>query len=416
MSASEHEYIERNEGRLVQLLQSMVRVPTINPPGRNYAQMMALLQGECESRGLAVKVHEVPAAKVRQVIGSAEFPRYNLLARWDVGAQCTVHFNAHYDVVPVAGKWKFASAFEPGISTGSLYGRGSGDMKGSIAALLMAIEALRAGGVEPAFNIECSFTADEETGGELGAGYVVREGLCNADYAIVCEGAAGSQVGCGHNGVLWLGVDVEGKSAHASRPQDGINAFEALAAIALGLRSYKEKLAAKGRRYCDLNGHYRSPTINIGGVFAGGEGDKVNTVPAQAHFSIDRRLVPGEQLPQVERELRRELEVLAAQQRPAACHLSAPLRIAPCVVDTGDPLCQSFASAVRNVRRRSAGFRVTAGFTDLHYFVEEAGLPGIGYGVKGENAHGVDERVRVRDIVLTARTYLEFMLRGVEGG
>ena len=120
-------------------------------------------------------------------------------------------------------------------------------------------------------------------------------------------------------------------------------------------------------------------------------------------------------MPQVERELRRELEVLAAQQRPAACHFRAPLRIAPCVVDTGDPLCQSFASAVRNVRRRSAGFRVTAGFTDLHYFVEEAGLPGIGYGVKGENAHGVDERVRVRDIVLTARTYLEFMLRGVEG-
>ena len=71
MSASEHEYIERNEGRLVQRLQGMVRVPTINPPGRNYAQMMALLQGECESRGLAVNVHEVPAAKVRQVVGSA---------------------------------------------------------------------------------------------------------------------------------------------------------------------------------------------------------------------------------------------------------------------------------------------------------------------------------------------------------
>lgn len=415
MSADEHEYIERNERRLVQLLQEMVRVPTVNPPGRNYAQMVALLKSECEGRGLVAKIHEVPSAKVQKVVGTVDFPRYNLLARWDVGAQRTVHFNAHYDVVPVAGQWKFASAFEPGISAGSLYGRGSGDMKGSIAALLMAIEALRAGGVEPAFNIECSFTADEETGGELGAGYVVREGLLNADYAVVCEGAAGSQVGCGHNGVLWLGVDVDGKPAHASRPQDGVNAFEAMAAIALGLQAYKEQLGIKSRSYCDSNGHYRSPTINVGGVFAGGEGDKVNTVPAQAHFSIDRRLVPGEELSSVERELRRELERLAAQQRPAACRLSVPLRIAPCVVDIEDPLCRSFASAVRNVRRRSAGFRITSGFTDLHYFVEEAGLPGIGYGVKGENAHGVDERVRVRDIVLTARTYAEFMLRGIEG-
>ena len=68
---------------------------------------------------------------------------------------------------------------------------------------------------------------------------------------------------------------------------------------------------------------------------------------------------------------------------------------------------------MRSVRRRTAGFRITTGFTDLHYFVVDGGLPGIGYGVKGENAHGNDERVRIRDVVLTARTYAEFMLRGI---
>lgn len=415
MSAKEHEYIEQNEKRLVQMLQEMVRVPTVNPPGTNYGQMVALLKEQCEGRGLKVKVHEVPQKEVIQALGTADWPRYNLVAHWDVGAVRTVHFNAHYDVVPVAGKWKFNSAFEPGIGAGVLYGRGSGDMKGSIAALLMAIESLRASGTQPAFNIECSFTADEETGGQLGAGYIVREGLCSADYAVVCEGAAGVHVGCGHNGVLWLDVDVDGRSAHASRPQDGINAFEAMAAMAIGLGDYKENLEADHRRYRDLNGHYRSPTLNVGGFFAGGEGDKVNTVPAQAHFSIDRRLVPGEELSKVERELRGELEGLAELRHPATCRMTVPLRIAPCVVDTKDPLCRAFAGAVRSVRRRTAGFRVTTGFTDLHYFVEEAGLPGVGYGVKGENVHGVDERVRVRDIALTARTYAEFMLCGIEG-
>ncbi len=414
MNAKPHAYIERSEKRLVKLLQEMVRVPTVNPPGCNYREMVDLLQERSEERGLQVRVHRVPDARVREVLGTVDFPRYNLIARWDVGAAQTVHFNAHYDVVPVAGEWKFADAFAPTVSAGALYGRGSGDMKGSIAALLMAIEALRASGAEPAFNIECSFTADEETGGELGAGYVVREGLLDADFAVVCEGAAGVQVGCGHNGVLWLQVDVEGRPAHASRPQDGINAFEAMAAMAVGLQSYKGKLAAASRRYCDLNGQYRNPTLNVGGVFLGGAGDKINTVPAHASFSLDRRLVPGENLQQVERELRRELERLAASQRPALCQIEAPLRIEPCVMDADHALCRSFAGAVRSVRRRRAGFRVTAGFTDLHYFVEEGGLPGIGYGVRGENAHGIDERVRVRDVVLTARTYAEFMLRGIE--
>ena len=77
------------------------------------------------------------------------------------------------------------------------------------------------------------------------------------------------------------------------------------------------------------------------------------------------------------------------------------------------PLPQAFAQAVRLTRRRSTEFRSTTGFTDLHFFIEEAGLPGIGYGVKGEQAHGVNERVGVRDLAQTARTYAEFMRLGI---
>ena len=413
MARSEHSFIEENEAGLLEMLQDMVRVPTVNPPGEGYREMVDLLSAQSREAGLVVDIYQVPDAEVRALLGSAEYPRYNLIARWDVGAEKTVHFNAHYDVVPVSGAWRFGDPFTPGVSGGAVYGRGSGDMKGSIAALLMAIRALRESGSQPAFNIECSFTADEETGGQLGAGYVVREGLCKADFAVVCEGAAGSYVGCGHNGVLWLRVDVEGKPAHASRPQDGVNAFEAMAAISTGLDHYKRGLVSLQRRYRDLNGTERNPTLNVGGVFAGGAGDKINTVPAKAIFSLDRRLVPGEQIAVVEKELRTTLASLADDQKPASCTIGAPLRIEPCTVDVKHPLCQSFAGAVRSIRRRTAGFRITAGFTDLHYFVVDGGLPGIGYGVKGENAHGNDERVRIRDVALTARTYAEFMLRGI---
>ena len=408
MKAEVHQYIEKHQEQLLGTAQALVRVDTVNPPGHNYQAMADALLERCQGLGMPAKVHRVPDPEVRRVLGSAEFPRYNLVARWDAGRPQTVHFNAHYDVVPCAGQWRFGSPFEPGLAGGALYGRGAGDMKGSIAALLMAVEALKALDVQPAFNIECSFTADEETGGQLGAGWIVHKGLVNADFAVVCEGAAGTQVGCGHNGVLWLEVELTGKAAHASRPEQGVNAFEAMVDVVQKLRAYKARLNAAERCYVDFDGEARNPTLNIGGTFSGGAGDKINTVPARARFSLDRRLVPGEQLAAVERELRRA--VVAS----SPCRVNAPLRIEPCVVDAKHVLPQAFARAVQAVRRRAASYRLSSGFTDLHYFAVAGGLPGIGYGVKGERIHGVDERVRVRDLVLTARTYAEFMLRGLE--
>ena len=287
-------------------------------------------------------------------------------------------------------------------------------MKGSIAALLMAVEALRHSGRAPCFNVECSFTADEETGGELGAGYVVKQGLVHADYAVVCEGAGGTQVGCGHNGVLWLEVEILGKPAHASKPQEGVNAFEAMAELVYRLQRFKKELEVPSRRYRDFAGHERSPTINIGGGFNGSGGDKVNTVPARASFSIDRRILPNESLAQAERELRQALARSAGKQRQLKYQVRPCLAIDPCVVDPGHPLPRSFARAVQAVRRHAAGFRSTSGFTDLHYFVEDGGVPGIGYGVQGQNGHGVDERVKVQDLLQTSRIYAEFMARGIQ--
>ncbi|MBI2505605.1 MAG: M20/M25/M40 family metallo-hydrolase [Candidatus Latescibacteria bacterium] len=406
-----HEYIEQHQGRLVRDLQAMVCLPTVNPPGIDYRKMVDWLARRCAGLGLEVAVHQVPQEALRRA--GLELPRYNAVARWPVRAAPAVHFNAHYDVVPAAGKWRCGSPFAPEVRGGWLYGRGSGDMKGSIAALLMGLEALRRTGREPAFGVECSFTADEETGGELGAGYLVRQGLVKADYAVVCEGASGNRVGLGHNGVLWLEVEIEGKAAHASSPEQGHNAFETMAELVWRLRAWKKGLQAPARRWRDPNGQERWPTLNIGGVFGGGTGDKVNTVPARAAFSIDRRVLPSETVTRAEEELRGALEKAAAPLRGVRVRVHTRLRLDPCVGEGTGTLPQAFARAVQRVRRQASAFSATRGFTDLHYFVAEGGLPGIGYGVKGEQAHGVDERVGVRELVQTARVYAEFMQRGL---
>ena len=206
----------------------------------------------------------------------------------------------------------------------------------------------------------------------------------------------------------------EVKTEKKAPTAEAVQSVKPMAPDVLPRKGFKKQLEASSRRYRDFDGKERNPTINIGGVFGGSSGDKENTVPGRAFFSIDRRILPVENLNQAEKELRRAL-ARAAERRPRTrCEIRASLRIVPCTVDPEHPLPQSFARAVQRVRRHPARFKTTTGFTDLHYFVEEGGLPGIGYGVNGERMHGVDERVKQRDLLQTARTYAEFMLRGIQ--
>lgn len=403
------QYLERHHAAALEALGQAVRIATVNPPGDRYEEMAGWLHDRCGALGMASEVHRVPDRLVRAAGVDPRYPRYNVVARLEAGAAQTIHFNAHYDVVPVGGGWKSGDPFSGKARGEWVYGRGAGDMKGSIAALLAAIEAIVETGAAPAVNIECSFTADEETGGHLGAGYVVDQGLVRADAVVVCEGASGMSVGCGHNGVLWGEVEVAGRSAHASSPGRGENAFEAMAAIVHHLQGYRRGLGSAARRYRDVSGQQRSPTVNLGGVF-GGDGQKVNTVPGNARFTIDRRLVPGESTARVERDLGRAVAA-AARRGGARAEWRPQMRIEPCVVDPRHALPQALARSVRAVRRRPARFRTTTGFTDLHYFVVDGGLPGVGYGVDGQNAHGADERARARDVLHTARIYADLTLR-----
>ena len=174
-------YLEERETDLALALRRMVKIATVNPPGLDYLPMVEHLADRLRSLDMSPTVHRVPDATVAAAGVDPSYPRFNVIARWDVGAERTVHFNAHFDVVPVAAAdWRMPP-FDGKVSGGWLYGRGAGDMKGSIVALLSAIEALQSTGTRPAVNIEVSFTADEETGGALGAGWIVQQGL------VVCQ-------------------------------------------------------------------------------------------------------------------------------------------------------------------------------------------------------------------------------------
>jgi len=403
-------YIDAHAADLVALLQNLVRVPTVNPPGDHYDTITRLLADELAAAGLKTRRFTIPRALMKTHLPPDQhrFPRYNVLGKLAVrGAKKTLHFNAHYDVVPVSGKWKHGSPFSGAVERGWIYGRGTADMKGSHASLLLALRALRATGVAPKTHIEVSFTADEETDSELGAGWLVKHAPIRPDYAIVMEGGEGNGICCGHNGVVWLNVTVHGRAAHGSRPDQGINALEKMAALVSALDAYKKSLAK--RTFTAPDGTVKTPTLNIGGVFASGEGGKINTVPALASFSIDRRVLPIETVADAERELRAELGRVAKAIPQCRITVDKVSDNHPSFSPPSDAFFVTMADCVTRVRREKSVFRTSYGFNDMHFFAHHLKIPTLGYGPGGENCHAIDERASVRELVASAKIYAELM-------
>ena len=403
-------YLDRHAADLTGLLHRLVRLPTVNPPGEHYDAITSLLAAELRATGLATQRFTIPRAQLRRHLPPDQhaFPRYNVLGKLRApGAKKTVHFNAHYDVVPVSGQWQHGGPFSGKVAGGWIYGRGTSDMKGSHASLLMALRALRATGTAPRMNVEVSFTADEETDSFLGTGWLVEHAPIRPDYAIVMEGGEGGHVCCGHNGVVWLEVTVHGRAAHGSLPERGINALEKMSALVLGLGDYQRQLAR--RTFTTPEGKVMHPTLNLGGTFSSGEGGKINTVPALARFSIDRRVIAIETVAAAERELRAVLAATA--RRIPGCRITVA-KVSdnhPCYNAPRHPFFAAMARSVTRVRRSPTTFNVSTGFNDMHFFSHHLKIPTLGYGPGGQNEHAIDERARVKDLVTGAKIYADLL-------
>lgn len=405
-----HAYIDAQVPSLLGRLRKLVRIPTVNPPGENYEAATAYLVRELASLGLATRRHAIPARMLRKALPPEQhgYPRFNVLGKLRTpGAKKTIHFNAHYDVVPVSGGWRDGDPFSGAVHRGWIHGRGTADMKGSIASLLMALQALRATRTPLSLNVEVSFTADEETDSFLGAHWLVDHAPIRPDYAIVMEGGEENHICCGHNGTLWFEVTLHGRAAHGSRPEAGVNALEKMSALVLALEDYKRRIAR--REFLTPEGRTMHPTINVGGVFSCGPGGKVNTVPAHASFTIDRRVLPLEDHRAAERDLRAFLE--SASRRIPDCRISIA-KISEnfaCFSEPTHPFFGAMAGCVRGVRGGRTVFNVSTGFNDIHYFVRHFRIPTLGYGPGGLDEHAVNERASVKELVASAKIYADLL-------
>lgn len=397
-------YIETHQKKLIELAKGLIRIPTVNPPGENYEKIAAFLLKKC--KGLCLKTRTIePPKRLLEELEIKGSRRMNLLAEWNISAKKTVHINGHYDVVPPTGNWK-TPPFKPVVKGHRLYGRGAEDMKANIACALFALEAIKACGLSPAYNIQLSFTPDEETGGKTGFGYLVSKGFIKADFAIG-EGYHNNFVSYGNKGTLWFRVEVLGKSCHACEPYKGINSFEKMLTVANELMKLKQKIERRSSRYGTKDPRDKHPTIVLGGELWGGR--KTNIVSDISVFTLDRRLLPEENIEDAKQEVFEAIKRLRKKDKDLKVKVDILAEEKPVISKRGDIFFRLFSDAIKKVTKNSAKFAISPGGTDMRFLIRR-GVPSVGYSADGDDTcHGDNEYVKIKSLSDTAKILALFL-------
>ncbi len=402
--------IESRRDALIRLTQDLIRIPTLNPPGLNYRDICAYLQARLEPQGWAcelIRAHGSPG-------DSETFPRWNLLARHRGGPPgACVHFNSHHDVVEVGHGWT-RDPFGAELIGDRIYGRGACDMKGGLAASIIAAEAFTALYPDHPGTIEISATADEETGGYGGVAHLAERGaFAHVDHVIIPEPLHKDRICLGHRGVWWAEIQTHGRIAHGSMPFLGDSAIRHMGAVLEEMeRSLYPLLATRRSAMPVIPEGARTPTLNINAIH-GGEpdlGPDFTGLPApcvadRCRITIDRRFLIEEDLPAVKAEVTALLDGIKAQRPGFSYEIRDLFEVAPSMTDRAAPVVRSTAAAIERVLGREAGYVVSPGTYDQKH-IDRIGKLGncIAYGPGVlDLAHQPDEWIGVQDMLDSAR-------------
>jgi succinyl-diaminopimelate desuccinylase len=382
-------WIDSHFDEQVKFLQELIRVPTDTPPGNNapHAERTADL---LQDMGIVAEKHAVPDSEVKDA-GLQSIT--NLLVRRQYGPGKTVLLNAHGDVVPPGEGWT-KNPYGGEIENGNIYGRATAVSKCDFSTYTFALRALEAVAKPKAGTLELLFTYDEEFGGEVGPGWMLKHNLIKPDLMI----AAGFsyQVITAHNGCLQMEVTVHGKMAHAAIPDSGVDALQAAVKIL-------NALYAQNTLYKQVTSKVEGithPYLNVGTIEGG---TNTNVIPGRVTFKLDRRMIPEENPAEVEATLRKVISDTAAELPGISVDVKRILlanSMRPLPGNT--PLVEAIQKHGGAVFGEAIPALGTPLYTDVRLF-SEAGIPGVIYGagprtVLESHAKRADERLNLEDL------------------
>jgi succinyl-diaminopimelate desuccinylase len=416
--------IDARRDDLVALTADLIRIPTVNPPGDHYREICEYVE-----RRLTPRFPEIELIRAEGAIGDIDkYPRWNLIARRPGKTPGdTIHFNSHHDVVEIGSGWT-VDPFGGEVKDDKVYGRGACDMKGGLAASIIAAEAFIDTHPDFAGAIEISATADEETGGYGGVAYLAERGMFSPDrvqHVIIPEPLNKNRICLGHRGVWWAEIETHGRIAHGSMPFLGDSAIRHMAALLGEIEtSLYPALAGRTTAMPVVPPLARQSTLNINSIHGGQpepeEGYTGFPAPIVAHSArivIDRRYLIEETPAAVRQEVVDLLEKLKATRPGFSYELRDLWTIPPTMTEKTAPIVRAVDRAIGTVLGLSPDYVVSPGTYDQKHIDRIGRLHDcIAYGPGIlDLAHQPDEYVGITDMLDSAKVMalaMNDLLRG----
>jgi acetylornithine deacetylase len=351
----------------IELLQQLVSINSVNPDlvpgGAGEGQIADFCSAWLVERGFAVRrLEEHPGRP--SIVGIAK----------GSGGGRSLMFNGHYDTVSIDGY--DGDPLQPAIDGDRLYGRGSFDMKGGVAAMMTAAARAKARGVRGDVLVAC--VADEEYA-SFGTEEVARS--FKPDAAIVTE-PSHLELTVAHKGFAWFDVIVAGRAAHGSRPELGIDAIAKAGKFLVALEEYGKRLQADPKHAILKSGSVHASMI--------GGGAEWSSYPARCRISLERRTIPGETPQMIQAELEGIVNEIHAGDPDFQAIVEPGLNRGPFEVPDTEPIVATLdAVATKSLGKRPAR-RGEPFWTDCA-ILKDAGIPCVMFGADGAGAHARTE-------------------------
>jgi len=383
----ENEILARvNAQEVATLIQELVQIPTRNPPGLEKVGAEFICQ-RLQQWGIQAALVPEPYEDRPQVWG-----------RVDGGAkEPTLVLNGHMDVVPEGDvtQWTYPP-FEGRIANGRVYGRGSSDMKGGLAAMMTTARILNEIRERLRGTLILQFAVGEETAEPGTKRLLLSQGL-RGDYGIVLEPTA-LRVATAEKGLAWFRVTLQGRPVHGSVAEQGINAIDKAMRFISEIKSYNQRISQRAH---PLVGCAKCSVTMIQG------GTKENVIPESCWVILDRRINPEEQVDTVEDEIRSILGGLASEDHDFRYNLERTT-----VYDSAEIPTDAFlARVVRKHAARIGGISQepygTLFSTDVRNLINDAGMEAITFGPGEPNQpHTFNESIAIDDVVTCIKVLL----------